>query len=357
MFFHRFSLNLDIVIIGFKPLDSPLLRFLQCPQETHNPKKCRVPYLKFQNIYFPFLKKSRAKQKVYLHFNEEIFFVHSPNINPILTNLPLANKSCHATFSITKKNIENILQCHQEPLGCSVMLHALPNYSPHTSRKKLLKHVIGTHTQAGKPEILHILLTPHLNSNDFGLSVIPWQHPINTLPVKNCKKNFLTVPHMMEGVKIESNSPKTIDDSVLNQEFCICEQDSLPYFNPKELQLQGDKLASRFFQTTLLYENLEAVGLLSDSLRLKLKICSLISYVSYDTESLNKTFFDQLDIDNNLTFDNAFQSVPTSKINTGVQKLYIIGKPIHISFFTRKYPKNRHHFFQASSTAYPCRQY
>jgi len=62
--------------------------------------------------------------------------------------------------------------------------------------------------------------------------------------------------------------------------------------------------------------------LLNSQLEERLQICSEISFVSYDTEALNK----QLDvIPDDINFENIFQNENHDKIVHGVQQLYMIG--------------------------------
>jgi hypothetical protein len=88
-----------------------------------------------------------------------------------------------------------------------------------------------------------------------------------------------------------------------------------------------DDLANTHFQTRFLYENLRGIGLLNTHLERVLKVCSEISFLSYDTEALNRqlinphdgTFFDEFE------FKNHFSNTAQKTIIHGEQQLYIIG--------------------------------
>lgn len=265
---------------------------------------------------------------MFLDFNEEIFLIKNCfELSPLLTNLPITNQ----IGNIDKQTVSNILNNNPiSSLNQSIILYSVSTLTCYNAQKKIIKNTLGFYKHDNSSaDIYHILLTPHLLSkNDFGLSLLPWSS-FSYLSMDNVvqgnMKNYLSIPHVMEGIKVQKANPTEKQNDLLNQEFCSCDHDELPAFNPNCLKLYGKPLASKYLQKYLLYENLETVGLLTPKLKSELNVCSLISFLSYDTESLNRNFFEQFDINDNLMFENAFQSHSTNKINLSVQKLYIIG--------------------------------
>ena len=167
-------MSLDIVIIGFKKKCSSLLQYIDCEYDKHKPKKCRVPYYMLKNIYSPFLSDSGHNRKVFLYFNDFFFVVNTTKIFPILSNLPLQDNINYNSITITKNQVKNILngQCNSSP--CLIKLYTLSKFTLYNANKILHKNCIGNPFLPNKSS-LHVLLTPHLNGNDFSLSVIPWK--------------------------------------------------------------------------------------------------------------------------------------------------------------------------------------
>ena len=127
-----------------------------------------------KNIYSPFLSDSGHNRKVFLYFNDFFFVVNTTKIFPILSNLPLQDNINYNSITITKNQVKNILngQCNSSP--CLIKLYTLSKFTLYNANKILHKNCIGNPFAPNKGS-LHVLLTPHLNGNDFSLSVIPWK--------------------------------------------------------------------------------------------------------------------------------------------------------------------------------------
>jgi hypothetical protein len=166
-------------------------------------------------------------------------------------------------------------------------------------------------------------MAPHLDYNKFDLFIL------DTFSNNNISfnpKNILANQHLFEGKRVLKYLKKLSNDtqSVLDQTHCVCDHHETQ--NIWKLP-RYQNLASTHFQTRFLYENLEALGLLDSLLKRKLKICSEISFLSFDTEALNKNYIDTLTDTMYNTFDlkNEFNNLPQKNIICGKQQLYIIG--------------------------------
>ena len=268
-----------------------------------------------------------------------MFALNTKNIWPLLSNLQASPFLHEENTLISPTMIQAILQ--DEPIQSKVSIAIFSTYQfvVKNAYKKIITNIIGHYQHPQSKITIHLLLTPVIHNNtQFGISLLPWTH----LPESITKHSYFSIPHLTEGFAVHSNQNKNSqpDDTILNQEHCICEQKSLTLVNTKDTKITGDKLASNYVQKFLLYENLNTVGWLSDNLAIKLKLCSLISFLSFDTESINKSFFQNLNIDENHLFENAFRQTPSATINRGVQKLYVIGLfdslPIHLILNTLK---------------------
>ncbi len=211
-----------------------------------------------------------------------------------------------------------MLQNEKVHFSVSIVIYSSYSYVRQTYVKEIQKNVIRKYKSTTSDKTLHLFLAPNL-TNSFNLFILnSIKDPISFNP-----NDVLNNQHLNEGITMYRKQ-KNNTQTTLNQENCICDH---PETQQNWNYPRYENLTSTYFQTRFLYENLKAIGLLDELLERKLKICSEISFLSFDTEALNKeylnltdgTFYDQFE------FKNDFIPTFQKKIIRGEQQIYIIG--------------------------------
>jgi hypothetical protein len=249
-------------------------------------------------------------------------------IQPCLIDLPLLPAvTTIENIVIDHGDILKLLRNEPVDFPVSLVIYSTYRYVKSTYTKEIPNHIIRKYENPASNKKLHIFLAPHLPTtitatisaytfNLFKLDFITESQPFHPNDIFNHK-------HLTEGKSVyQATKSKSVP--LLNQDHCICDHPDMEelWGIPKYVDL-----ANTHFQTRFLYENLRAIGLLNEHLERILKICSEISFLSYDTEALNRllinpqdgTFYDEFE------FKNHFSDNVQKKIIHGEQQLYIIG--------------------------------
>jgi hypothetical protein len=210
--------------------------------------------------------------------------------------------------------VENTLIYHQDILKLlhndsveflfSIVVYSSYSYVRKTFSKEIQKTILGMYRSSTSDQIVHLFLAPHLHSSTFDLFLLEDLPHLSNFH----KTNLLDYQHLPEGKSVYKNAGNIIP-TILNQEHCICDQAETQHVLDSH---RYDSLMSTHAQTCLLAENLKALGLLDDITERKLKVCSEITFIFYDTEALNKIYVNMLDdtFYNQYEFKNDFTSEP-----------------------------------------------
>jgi len=177
------------------------------------------------------------------------------------------------------------------------------------------RNMIGQLLREDTSDVLYVFLTPDIEKICVKINAL------NTIKnsIKFDKHNLFANTKITEGDKTVFY--RTPNENILNQNSCICDHEDTQTFSPpKRYQHLVTGQTFKF----LLYENLDSLGMLDESLKTRLRICSEISFLSYDTEALNKHRLHVEDPDD-LLFVNKFTDSSHKKIALGIQQLYIMG--------------------------------
>ena len=320
------TLNVDISIIGFR--QAGMTHY--CPHAADYYFLCYI----FQNTVLKLMKKPTCWKPLIILEYKKNYYVPQKfipfNSQPCLIDLPPLSTESTTIDNITfyHADILKLLQNKPVDFSISLIIYSTYKYVRTTYTKEIQNHVIRKYDNLASNKVLHLFLAPHVNTTPTSKAFSDCNFSLFHLkdikaPELFHPNDIFTYKHLTEGKSVhQSNDSKSVP--LLNQDFCICDHpDMEELWNiPKYVDL-----ANTHFQTRFLYENLKAVGLLENQLERVLKVCSEISFLSYDTEALNRqllnpqdgTFYDEFE------FTNHFSNTTQKKILHGEQQLYIIG--------------------------------
>ena len=308
-------LGININVIGFRRTRNQNL--LHCTKSG-----CHFPYYKFQNTTVKLLF-SNIKTFIFYVFRQQIFFqttIEEPTVHPFLIQNFQKLENPYLT-SITANEICSILKGQHVELPFTLHIFSSYSYLYKRHESSIQKHLLGSKFNNDSSKTFFIFVTPELvNRQNMRIQELVFanSHVIHGLNSNNC----FSFPLLRE-MQILTQSKREPNEEILNQMFCICDnQKTYSFLNPNIFSFKP--LASKTMQKYFLYENLESLGFLSDSLQMLLKICSNISMLSFDTESLNQNLVND-EIINTDDFVNKFAETGHNKITYGVQIIYLIG--------------------------------
>jgi hypothetical protein len=311
---YKFSININIV--GFK-----LSKYhFQCKRHTN---LCYFPYYIFQNTFIKFFNISNQFETINLLFFNKKYYILHKTLTPCLINYPIINNIQNKNIFITYHDIDNILNKKKVNLTFNIFLYTSYNFLSKKSINQLQNNLIGKHFFSEKAESFNLFLTPYMEQNKFYISVLSdIALPNNQF---NLKPNFHSLRSLNEFKRISNKQNQEQNlEKTLNQEFCICDHDTTQrIFLPPNNSYKC--LTSTESQKFFLYEHLQAFNLLNNRLNTILKICSELSFLSFDVESLNKSFYNDVINELSNNFVPCFGNETSPKINYGIQQLYTIG--------------------------------
>jgi hypothetical protein len=279
-----------------------------------------------------------------LFYNKKYYILKNSNLlQPSLINYPIIKYIKIDNDYITQKVIQNVLKNNHVNYSYNIFLYTSYNFLSKKTINQLQNNLIGKYFSAKNNNSINIFLTPSINNNNFYMSFLKDV----TLPNNkfNLKPNFHSVKSMNQFKKIENQQKNNTIETSLNQEFCICDHTTTQrIFLPPNNSFKN--LSSTNSQKFFLIEHLQSFNLLDAKLNTILNICSELSFLSFDTESLNKILL--TDIINSLSnnFISCFGNEYLSKISYGIQHLFTIGlvdtisKKNVLEIFKKYFPTN-----------------
>ena len=303
------TLNLNINVIGLKRSRD----HIKCNKHG----VCFLSFYIFQNPLVKLLRSTNSNNNFnVLLLNKKYYLIPITTITPSLTNAPVSENIIVNNFQIIKDHILEILKSNPNlTFPININIYSSYKYINSKFTKSITQHPIGQY-KCRANNTLHIFISPHL-IDSFDMHIIS-----NVKDIVLSQTNSLFTNPIKEGkcYNVKNTQPK-----VLNQEHCICEHsETRRVMIPSSNSFKP--LASKQLQKFFLYENLKIFGFVTPAIDKKIQICSKLSIISFDTESLNKSLLPS-HIDNvfDTEFINDFSSVHKKKISYGVQQLYTIG--------------------------------
>lgn len=264
------KLKMNIVLLGLRKNRKTRYPFVKC--DHIRTKHCYIPYYKYQNYIYSLFHLNYVTQIVFVEQRKSLFLLtNNTNVTPMLSNLKPCDEIPFEHQIVTKGDIINIIQNNAINLDFTVILFTSYSYVTNCSHKKITQNVVGVYEK--KEPAVCIFITPHLNSFNFSLSILPKLRPEHGLNLKN---NF-SISHLSEGNALPYRN-QSMKEEVLNEDYCICQHPDTQFIPVKKLG-EFTQLAPKRTQKFLLYENLKSLGLLSSKLQVILKICSEISFI------------------------------------------------------------------------------
>jgi hypothetical protein len=303
--------ELDINIIRF----SETLNCLNCKKSK---KKCFFSCYVFQNTFIKLFSQCLNPINI-VFFNKKYYLLIQNNIFPYLIHHPIQSNIVIDKYIISFYNVKDIILKKSQPYPFNINVFSSYEYISRQCTKKTYQNLLGKYTFSDNCKTINLFISPSLH-NTFNLTLL-------SIPIadeSNLKLNYVSLTTMTERRK-KKLQEKNIESTVkLNQENCICDHPlTQRIFLPPNKSFKS--LASPRFKKFLLYENLICFGLLDDNTKKILKICSEISFLSYDSESLNKNLYNHVLHEINDNFMDKFTKDGSPKMNYAIQQLYTIG--------------------------------
>jgi hypothetical protein len=255
-----------------------------------------------------------------IYFKKRYYHLLAPiNLYPFLINQDVYNSIEINNVPISTSKIKDILKKQNiNDYPFNINLYTSYNFICQKYLKKI--KFIGGYFKSKDLETFYLFLSPDLQNN-FKVCIITSP---STLLKNTTTKNNYSLQHIVERKKIKLEQKQNRPEHVLNQESCICDHPQTQrIFLPTNKSFKS--LTSINSQKYYLYENLLAFGILNNEFNDRLKICSEISLLSFDTEALNKNIFNSTITDSLQNVENSFDDILTNKTIYGIQQLYLIG--------------------------------
>jgi hypothetical protein len=245
-----FKLKINLVFIGVKYKNTTDVS-VQCKHNKQN-QKCYVSYYKFQNYLNSLTNLKNIPQVVFLEYKTNYYLTTiSANLTPILINEKFEQSILFQNQRVTKTDIYNILHNNPVHFDFTIVVYSAYSYIYKNSTNQLMNNTIGKHS-GNTSFFLHVFLTPYLNNFCFSMSILTNLNNTNTVNLKN----NISIAHLTEGEKLVlSDQSKSKTESVLNEEYCICQHPDTQFIPTIKYQ-QFAQLASKISQKYFLMENL-----------------------------------------------------------------------------------------------------
>jgi len=229
------KLQINIVLLGLRPARH-FEHVYHIPEttESHKPK-CVIPFYIFHHYLYSLVTTHIKHQIVFCYHKEKVYLVKNYNTaTPLLTHLPSSTSISFYNTSISNIDAWNIIHLPQpqKHFNFSIILYSTFEYKSRQSNKNVKGNIVGCYYSTEKSPQLHLLLTPCLSTFQFYLSVV--QLPTLSQIGINYQNN-LAVPNRAEGIKIKTcEESKQKKESVLNEEYCICQHPETQLFKKKK---------------------------------------------------------------------------------------------------------------------------
>lgn len=314
--------NLDINIVMFKK------NFSSCQKCERKRGSCSFLCYIFQNTFIKLFSNNLKCINILQH-QQKYYLIKQTDIYPCLITKSLYNNITIDNYNINYFSLKDIITRKSPTYPFNINLYTAYEFVTEKYPKKIFKNLLGKYFNSENNKTVNLFISCSLN-RVFQFTILPDPTIDKTSFSKYPSLNTLTE---RKKIKIKQEKDKqTLDEleelkekTVLNQENCICEHP----LTKEGISLPENKsfksLAAPRFQKFLLYENLLIFGFLDDKTKKILKICSEISFLSFDTESLNKGLYNNVMSDVFDDFANEFNKESLPKIDYGIQQLYTIG--------------------------------
>jgi hypothetical protein len=314
----NFKLLLKHITYIFE-LNINIIRFnntRNCFQCKKHQKPCFFPCYIFQNTFVKLFSNCFQSVNILEH-KKKYYVLKDNNLYPYLIDQPLQTNITVDNYTINYHNLKDIIFKKSQKYPFNINLYTAYTFLTKKSTKKIFENLIGKYFDSNNNKSLNLFISPSLN-NEFNLSLLSISDP----SIDKTISKYITLKTMTERKKIKIQ--KDNFEVKINQENCVCDHPlTQRIFLPPNKSYKS--LASPQFQKFLLYENLIAFGMLDDNTKKIFKICSEISFLSFDTESLNKNLYNNIIHELSNDFTDSFTNEYSQKINYGIQQLYTIG--------------------------------
>jgi hypothetical protein len=290
-----------------------LVKIIGRPRSGH--KKFCFTYT-FQNTLVKLLKPNKFKPIHIINFKKKYYIMNeASSLFPLLMNgVNPQDELLYETVPVRAYQILDILKGNVSHLSFPFTINIYTSYhSVKPTSLEIERNMIGQLPTTNPSDVFHVFLTPDMEKKSVRINAL------NTIKssVKFDKHNLFANTKITEGDKTTFYS--TSKERVLNQESCVCDHEDTQTFSPPKryrnlginqtfisLVYRCNILLICFLVTGqafkfLLYENLgnhyifrsqintiltssfisESLGMLDESLKQRLKLCSEISFLRY----------------------------------------------------------------------------
>jgi hypothetical protein len=283
-------------------------------------KKKYYFYYIFQNTFiklFP-LGDQHFNPINLLYFKKKYYLLAPTNLYPFLINQTIQNSIEIENFPISTCIVRNILE-NQNIIDIPFNINIYTSYNFICQKSFTRLNFVGSYFKSKDCKTSNLFLSPDLQNN-FKICHLPFSLTLS----HNTTRNNYSLQHIIERKKIKLEKKLNKPEHVLNQESCVCDHPQTHrIFLPANKSFKS--LTTINSQKYYLYENLFAFGILNNEYTKRLKLCSEISMISFDTEALNKNIYNNTVMDSLQNFENSFDEKLTKKTIYGIQQLYLIG--------------------------------
>lgn len=210
-------LNTNINLIGIREIRNT------CHQNKY------FFYYIFQNTLVKLLRQNQLFNAIHIiYYKKQYFILSSPEIFPILINIPPLSSITFNQITLTSQDIKQIIDDNTLiNLPFSVKIFT-SYYYIHQSSKQLHSNCIGQYCTSDplSSPTLQIFVTPTLTNHEF----LFHQLKVKDSNITFSRKNLFSHPRANEGQQIrfqKSSPPKT-----LNQKKCICQHEETERISP-----------------------------------------------------------------------------------------------------------------------------
>lgn len=229
-----FRLKANINLLGVKRVGQ--YPFITCTNQVHS-HKCRILYYHFSNYLHSLISIKAIPHATFLYFKNCYYLVTNiSKVTPILINLPLYHSIIFQNETVTKEDIISILKNQSLSFNFTIVIYSSHTFIRQNYQKQISNNTIGMHNR--NETVLHLFLTPHLDTYSFSISILENMNYYNKFSLQN----NISVPHLMEGVKItHANMDKSKKEEMLSEEYCICQHPDTQFI-PTEKYKQYSKI-------------------------------------------------------------------------------------------------------------------
>jgi hypothetical protein len=193
---------------------------------------------KFQNSLVKLLKTPhKYKQITVILFKKKYYILKDEcKIFPVLINVNPQSIILYKNKQILSSHILDIVEDRNtNTFPFTINIYTSYSFLKNASLKHIQNNFIGQYVHIGSNEVLHILVTPDLTSNN-SIMINQLQLPTNTLQFN--KHNLFANCQITEGDNIFKHTLSK--EITLNQNFCICDhEETQRYISTRKSPILG----------------------------------------------------------------------------------------------------------------------